>query len=195
VTQPTPAFPADVEAVLDQLAANTAAARRLGGELSEAQLTWQPAPGKSWSVAQCLQHLARTSGPYCAAMRAALREAAAHRAPLRQGPYRPGLLVRQFLKSLEPPVNLKLPAPDEIQPAARPAGARALDEFLRSQEEVCAVVREAAPFDWNRVEFPNPFLRLFSLAFGAGPAIIAAHNRRHLWQAEQLRRLPGFPPA
>jgi hypothetical protein len=33
----------------------------------------------------------------------------------------------------------------------------------------------------------------FSIATGL--FVIAAHDRRHLWQAEQVKQAPGFPSA
>ena len=65
--------------------------------------------------------------------------------------------------------------------------------FLHSQEDMRRVVRESADLDLNRIRFRNPFIGFLRFTVGAGLLIIAAHNRRHLWQAEQVRRAAGFP--
>ncbi len=40
--------------------------------------------------------------------------------------------------------------------------------------------------DLNRIRFKNPFVHLLSFTVGTGLLIILAHDRRHLWQAEQV---------
>ena len=52
-----------LQTIADEAERNTATARRLFSELSEAQLNWKPAPEK-WSIAQCLEHLAVTSSKF-----------------------------------------------------------------------------------------------------------------------------------
>jgi hypothetical protein len=56
-----------------------------------------------------------------------------------------------------------------------------------------SVVRDGAELDLNRIRFHNPFVATLRFTVGAGLLIIAAHNRRHLWQAEQVRQAAGFP--
>jgi hypothetical protein len=68
-----------------------------------------------------------------------------------------------------------------------------LQRFLRSQGDVRAVIHEGAGLDLNRIRFHNPFIGLLRFTVGAGFLIVAAHDRRHLWQAEQVRQSAGFP--
>ena len=56
-----------------------------------------------------------------------------------------------------------------------------------------AVLRKAAGIDLNGTRFVNPFLSLIRFSMGSGFQIIAAHERRHLWQAKQVRGRAGFP--
>jgi hypothetical protein len=57
------------------------------------------------------------------------------------------------------------------------------------------LIAECATFDPNAARFPNPFVSGLNWTIGAGLRIIAAHDRRHLWQAEQVRHRPDFPTA
>src|SRR5438270_7597098 len=59
--------PQDAEDLLNQLDAIEHDAEGLSAGLRETAGTWHPAPG-SWSVAECLEHLAITNGVYLAAM-------------------------------------------------------------------------------------------------------------------------------
>jgi hypothetical protein len=183
--------PPDLKAILDDIEKSDQEARRIIAGLSEVQVNWQPRDA-AWSMAQCLDHLARANTVYAAALRAAVVDARAARKP-RRGPIQPAWFSRFFIRTLEPPPKRKLRAPKKIVPASRIAAHEALGAFLGSQEEVRAVVREGAGLDLNRIRFHNPFIGFLRFTVGAGLLIIAAHNRRHIWQAEQVRQSAGFP--
>ena len=55
------------------------------------------------------------------------------------------------------------------------------------------LIADAADVDINRATFPNPFLKIIRMRVATALQILAAHDRRHLWQAEQVRMAPGFP--
>jgi len=160
--------------------------------LTDEQANWQPSPA-SWSIAQCLDHLARGSVLYAAALRDAVTRTKAA-GKLRRDPVRPGgWLSGYFIRTMEPPPKQKMRAPKKIVPASRIGAREVLDAFLRTDENVRAVVHEGAHLDLNRIRFKNPFFGFLYFTVGTGLLIMAAHNRRHLWQAEQVRQSAGFP--
>jgi rubrerythrin len=71
--------------------------------------------------------------------------------------------------------------------------AELIEEWRRAQTEVDAILREAAGIDLNATRFVNPFFSLIRFSVGTGFQAIAAHERRHLWQAERVREKAGFP--
>ncbi len=73
-------IPLDLQAILDDLDNSDREAREVIGGLSDVQANWQPRE-TAWSVAQCLDHLARAGTQYSAAM----REAITSRAPRKSG--------------------------------------------------------------------------------------------------------------
>jgi DinB family protein len=190
-TSPSRELPPDLKAILDDLDKSDAEARRIIGGLSDAQANWQPRES-AWSIAQCLDHLARGNALYAGVLRAAVGESRAA-TKLRRGPIQPGWLSGIFIRSLEPPPKTKMRAPKKIVPASRANKDEVLQAFLRSQEEMRDVIRESADLDLNRIRFRNPFFGFLRFTVGAGLMIIAAHDRRHLWQAEHVRRFSGFP--
>jgi hypothetical protein len=149
---------------------------------------WRAAP-ESWSVSECLDHLAIANHVYVGAMRPAALGART-RGRLRRGPARPGVIGRLFLAWMEPPVRprLKKKAPASIRPRSAPALAEALARFRSSQEEVRAFVREIADLDLAHVTFANPFVTGIRFSLATGLQVIAAHERRHLWQAWNVRK-------
>jgi hypothetical protein len=108
---------------------------------------------------------------------------------VRRGPARPGLVGGWFVSSLEPPVKplFKLKAPRTIRPRTGPALADAASAFLASHADVRAFVETYAGLDLSGVRFPNPFIRGVRFSLATGLHVLAAHERRHLWQAWRVR--------
>ena len=108
----------------------------------------------------------------------------------RRSPALPGLAGRVFIIALEPPVTIlfRMKAPRSIRPRVAPSLADAVASFLASQDEVRAFLRANANLDLARVRFRNPFLPGVRFSLATGLHVIAAHGRRHLWQAWRVRR-------
>src|SRR5262249_36526808 len=184
-------LPPHLKVVLDDLEKADRQARRIAAGLSDAQANWHPGE-TGWSVAQCLDHLSRANTAYAAALQEAVKEARSTKGPGLQ-PIQPGWFSRLVIRSFEPPPKRKLRAPKKIVPVAAISGQDALQNFLRSHEDVRAVIREGARLDLNRIRFRNPFIGFLRFTVGTGLLIIAAHDRRHLWQAEKVLECSGFP--
>jgi hypothetical protein len=158
--------------------------------LGEAAGTWRPAPD-AWSVAECLDHLATANRVYLAAMRPSA-ERALEGGRLRRGPARPGRIGGWFVAMLEPPVTTRRQkAPRKIVPRVGPALSDAAQAFLASQQDVRAFLHRYAVIDLAGVRFPNPFIAGIRFSLATGVHVIAAHERRHLWQAWNVRRAAG----
>lgn len=179
----------ELQALEDQFDAAEQDAQAVASGLSEEGGRWRPQMG-SWSVSECLDHLANTNRAYLLAMNpAALR---AHEyGSKRRGPALPGAGGRAFVWSLEPPVKplLKMRAPRSIRPREAPSLAEALASFQSSQDEVRAFLRTHEDLDLAGTAFPNPFLPGIRFSLATGLHVIAAHERRHLWQAWRVRRM------
>lgn len=156
--------------------------------LSDAHATWRAEPD-SWSVAECLDHLATSNRVYLRAMQAPADRALAG-GRRRRGPARPGLIGAWFVRLLEPPVTplFRGKAPQKIRPRPSPSLADALAQFLTSQREVVTFLQRYAELDLAGVLFPNPFIRGVRFRLATGLHVVAAHERRHLWQAWRVRR-------
>ena len=178
---------AELVALEEALAANERDAQTLVARLTEAQGSWRPAPG-SWSIAECLDHLAIANRVYLDAMTPPAARALAD-GRRRRRPALPGVIGRWFISSLEPPAKpfYRRKAPRLITPRDAPL-ADAVAAFLASRDDVRAFVRRYADIDLAGVRFPNPFVRGLRFSLATGLHVIAAHERRHLWQAWQVRR-------
>ena len=177
----------DIAALERAYAAVEDDARALLHGLSDAHGTWRAEPG-SWSVAECLDHLATSNRVYLRAMQPPADRAIAE-GRRRRGPALPGLVGGWFVRALEPPVRtlFRGKAPAQIQPRPSPPLADAHAQFFASQREVMAFLQAYADIDLAGVVFPNPFIRGVRFSLATGLHVIDAHERRHLWQAWRVR--------
>ncbi len=183
-------LPPDVTAIRDELSALSPRARALCAPLDDDALH-APAPNGGWSVALCLEHLVVSATVYPARIREAL-EAARAAGRFRRGPIRPGWLSRAFLRQLEPPVRQKLTSPAAIRPAAgRASREELLGRFDRAHAQAIELLERNADLDLGGIRFRNPLVAWLPWTTGVGFRILAAHGRRHLWQAEQAAASVG----
>jgi hypothetical protein len=181
-------LPPELAELAAQLAANERDAAELVAGLGQERGTWRPSPG-AWSVAECLDHLATANRVYLAAMvPMALR--ARQRGRLRRGPALPGWVGGWFARSLEPPPKpmLRMKAPKKIRPRVGPPLAEASADFTREHAAAAAFLHEHADLDLAGIHFPNPFIPGVHFSLATGLHVIAAHERRHLWQAWRVRK-------
>jgi hypothetical protein len=184
---PTTPFPHDLQQFWDDLEAADRRAAELSARLTDEEFFWQPDEGRRWSVALCLDHLAVSNTVYSASMAEAVAEARS-RGWSRRGPAAPGMFGRMFANSLEPPVKRRTRAPGKIQPKLARSRAEILNAFKTAHDRVRELLRAAAMLDVNRATFRNPFIGLVRVKVATGFQVISAHDRRHLWQAEQVEQ-------
>jgi len=179
-------LPAELRELNEQLDAAEREVHALVAGLSREQGTQRPAAG-SWSVAECLDHLARANRVYLSAMQGPATRAQT-RGSRRQRPALPGWIGGLFVRSLEPPARWwsRLKAPRSIRPDAVPL-AEAFADFTASQTDVREFLRQHGALDLAAIRFPNPFVPGIRFSIATGLHVITAHERRHLWQARRIR--------
>jgi hypothetical protein len=180
-----PIMTPDIQLLEDQLASVSSEAAAFPTHLTPEQGARRPA-ANSWSVAECLDHLAVTNRIYLRAMKTAA-EQGRKQGKTRREPMRPGKIGGWIANAMEPPVKpaRRMPAPKSSRPRISPPFADALNSFSVSQNELSDFLQKSADLDLNGILFVNPFLRMLRLSLTTGFTIILAHERRHLWQAKQ----------
>jgi hypothetical protein len=194
----SPSAPAGLACSPEQYAAelqrqNEHAAVLING-LTKAALNWQPNGGASWSIGQCLEHLTATNTVYLAAMNEGI-EAKKVPLPPSSGVFASkGWFSRYFIQSMEPPPKRKFRASRKVMPARSDhQGDLLLTGFLTAQQNIAEFVANFGDVDLGRIRFRNPFIRGVRFTVSTGLLLIGAHNRRHLWQAERVKKSAGFP--
>jgi hypothetical protein len=159
--------------------------------LADEQFTWKPAPNK-WSIAECLEHMNATARSYLPAIDEGIADAIRHGA-YAEGPFRYNLVGRIFSHLLEPPVRLRLRASEDKQPGPHRPKRETLAGFRAYQVQYVDRLRQANGIDLSRSCVRSPIASWIRIPLGSAFASMAAHERRHLWQARKITQMEGFP--
>jgi hypothetical protein len=150
------------------------------------QLTTQPEAVK-WSIAQCILHLNVTASVMQPLMEKAIAQAK-HDNQVGTGPFNLGAKGRLLIWIAEPPPKFRMPAPPHLRPPARiDDPLKLVPEFLKAQDEWERLIRESAGLDLAKIKVGKRFSP-FRARFAAALPWMMAHQRRHLLQAENVKR-------
>jgi len=165
-------------------------ASELTAALTDAQFNWRPSP-KHWSISECLSHLNVADGIDLEKVRGEIERA--HAAGLYgKGPFRYSFFSRRFVKFMDAPPGLKVPAPRVYTPNSGEPKNKVVPEFIRIHDELLDLVARSNGLDLASIKIPAP-AGPFKFSLGQHFALIAAHDRRHLWQAWEVRKNGNFP--
>jgi hypothetical protein len=167
--------------LVDQIISVSFEARKLVAGRSVSDLNWRP-EATSWSVAECLDHIAQTTFAFLPPIKEAIASAPAlstNRA------LRTGILAGLFVRNLAPPYRIRLKVLPPIAPQCKEFDS-AWSRFLEAQSQLIETVRSARGLAVDRVKVKSPiYARLSYNVYGA-LCILAVHERRHLWQVERI---------
>jgi len=183
----------EIERLLYQVKVIEEEATGLFDGLSQSQFNWHPTPG-SWSLGQCFDHLNITAKKYLDNLEAAIA-AARSGGQLGEGPYVYGFLGRMFQRMTLPPVKRRFSAPAVFRPAADKKMDAVVNEWSQVHDRMKKVIESANGIDLQRVKVASPASNLLKISLGMGFWILTAHEKRHLWQARNVRNAKGFPSA
>jgi hypothetical protein len=182
---------AELEGYSDQLQSVRQDATGLMSGLSEAQFNWQPAPGR-WSMAGCFDHLNKAASQlFIPKIDAAVATARAKN--LRNdGPFAYSAFERWCVKTNDAPPKMRFKAPKAVQPSPHLSLEDVRLQFLHWQDQLSSKLRAADGLDLARAreKSPIPFVKW---SLGAFFQLMLAHERRHTFQARQVRQHPDFP--
>jgi hypothetical protein len=126
---------------------------------SPEQLLWRPPEG-GWSIAECIEHVARVNSQYLPPMKAAIakgKESAVDKNYL----FSPGgWFSAAFLRRIGPRVTIKFKAPGKIRPVSVEP-EQAFQELRRGHIEIQEMLAGTAQLDLNRIRFKNRLFRFY----------------------------------
>jgi len=177
---------ASLASVRNELDANTSRLHALVDTMDEAAWRTKPGAGR-WSVAECTEHLNITASAYVPLLDNALKEGRARGLTNPGGSNRLGLLGWLLVRYLEPPVRRRrrtMTGP-AFMPAMVEPKAKVVTEWEQLHRELISLLGEGDGLALSKIKVPSPFNSKLNYSVYAAYRVLAAHERRHLWQAEQ----------
>ena len=143
-----------------------------------------PPAARSWSVAQCLDHLNHSSDAYFPIWQHVISAAGPRSAEL-NAPYKVDFWGRLLSWILEPPPRTRSRTPPVFEPEDSIDLAHVLDGFLDRQQRIIATLRRCRGRAVDQIKIASPADRRIRYSIWSSFVILVAHQRRHLWQAQQ----------
>lgn len=161
-------------------------ARQIAGNLTVNQLRQRPQAGK-WSIAECLVHLNLSSEAELVVLDGLFARTTKEKSS-NEAKYKMDLLGRFLKWMLEPPMMWwsKIKTTKEFQPTNIESVEQALPNFLDLQEQLKTRVEKANGLPLDKIKVASPFNSKIRYNLLSCFTLILAHERRHLWQAEQV---------
>jgi hypothetical protein len=136
----------------------------------------------SWSVAECLDHLTQTTRTFLPAIEAAMAAAPKLKIDRR---LRTGILPSLFIRHLNPPYRIRFKVLPQLAPHS-PDASTALASFIESQSQLLMILNSAAGLAIDKVRIKSPVYGRISYNIYGALRMLAAHQRRHIWQISQI---------
>jgi len=179
------------KSVITDLESISEDARGAFGHLNGAQLNWK-ADEKSWSVAQCLDHLITINSLYFPIFE-----------KMKSGPventflekYSPlsGFFGRHLIKAMGPENPKKMKTAKIAYPSASEIDAAIVETFAQHNRELGANLANIASDVDLKTTITSPLAGFVTYSLDDCLTILVVHERRHLLQAKRVREADGFP--
>ncbi|MEJ7622552.1 MAG: DinB family protein [Pyrinomonadaceae bacterium] len=160
------------------------------GSLNVDQLNWKPAE-KSWSVAQCLDHVIKTNHEFDAEFE---KLASGTRQNSFWENYSPfsGWAGRFLVGAVsEDSKKAKAPTQRIVPPSNVDSGI--VEEFASEIAGVNKKVEACDGVDREKTVVTSPFLRVFTYKLDDALTVLVEHSKRHVRQAKRVMAATGFP--
>jgi hypothetical protein len=145
---------------------------------TEEAVLLNPSTTGGWSIAQCLWHLNSYGHYYLPLIGDKMKTA---RQPA--STFVSTWLGRYFIKIMLPETGKKYKAFKDHVPPPQLNAYEEVAEFIRQQETLLRLLKQAKQTDMNRVKIPISISPLLRLRLGDVFQFIVAHDERHLQQA------------
>jgi hypothetical protein len=167
--------------LLEQILNATHDAEKLVAGRNKADLNKSLERG-SWSVAECFAHLAQTTRAFLPVISQAIAAAPNLTA---NRPLRTGTLAELLIRNLEPPYRLRYKVPTQIAPEVQDFEV-SWQGFVESQSQLSETVLSATGLAIDRMKITSPVYARISYNVYGALRMLVAHQRRHIWQVQQI---------
>ena len=181
-----------VEQLTNELKKSADDAKATFGELNAEQLNWKPAP-KSWSIAQCFEHLITTHSLYFPLFE---KLASGNVKQSVWESYSPlsGFFGRFLIKSLRPENAKPMKTTSKAYPSASEISGEIIDRYVEHQSQMIDAIKKLpSDIDPAKKIVTSPLMGLVTYSLADCYEILAVHGPRHFNQAKRVMESERFP--
>jgi hypothetical protein len=162
------------------------------GGLSAVQLNWKPSE-KSWSIAQCLDHLIVLHSLYFPIFER-LEKGSAKASFWEKASPLSGFFGRTLIRSLRPENQTKVKSRPKAFPSASEIDGEITRRFVEHQHQMIDHLRKI-PIgqDPAKTIITSPLMGFITYSLEDTFTILVIHCQRHFLQAKGVTQLAGFP--
>ena len=157
------------------------------GDLNDDQFNLRPQE-KSWSVAECFDHLNTTWDLYKDRIQTSIEENKSNDAKNNDN-YKPRFLFKKSTTIMEPPYKFKMKTFDMFIPNEKLGKDETLEQFNKGIDMYFELIERSENIDIKRAIVISPVSSRIKFQLGELFPFLAAHARRHIWQAENIKKL------
>jgi hypothetical protein len=139
---------------------------------------------QAWSAAECISHLSLSTELFLPVLKKTIEDARTRNLVSTRAP-KMDLIGRVLRWFLEPPIRQKVKTKAPFVPRSVRAKAEAFGEFAALQSKLAELLSAARGLDLAKIKMPSPFDKRVRFNLYSAFLVLVAHQRRHLWQAEQ----------
>ena len=162
------------------------------GGLSTEQLNWKPAE-KSWSIAQCFDHLITTHSLYFPEFERMANGKAEMSFWEKYSPLS-GFFGRYLIKSLDPKNPKKMKTTAKAFPSASEIDGGIIERFSGHQDKMIEYLQKLpSDLDPAKTIVTSPLMGFVTYSLADTLTFVPMHCRRHFNQAKRVMEAEGFP--
>ncbi len=159
--------------------------------LTAAQLNWKPSE-KSWSIAQCLDHIIVSNETYFAQLETVINNRWQN-SFYQNIPLLPKFWGSMIMKGVSPDSKRKSKTFKVFYPASSGIPVTIVKELASHNQTLKGFMEKSSHANLGRIVFTSPASKLITLRLKDVFKILTNHEERHLLQAKRVKETAGFP--
>ena len=181
-----------IQQITNELRKSADDAKATFGSLTAEQLNWKPAP-KSWSIAQCFDHLITMHSLYFPLFEK-LGNGNAKQTFWESYSPLSGFFGRFLIKTLRPENVKPMKTTSKARPSSSEIGGDIIDRYVENQNQLIEAIKKIPPsVDPAKTIVTSPLMGLVTYSLDDCYEIIAVHGPRHFNQAKRVLENAEFP--
>jgi hypothetical protein len=159
--------------------------------LNEEQLNWKPSP-KTWSVAECLEHLIVNNTNYFKTFDALIKGTYRKTFWHRTSPFT-NFFNKKLLEFTAAEAKTKVKAPPSFSPSSSVFDKNIIPRFLDQQKILAQYFDKLEPIASKKIIISSPLSGLITFHLNTVLTAFVNHEQRHINQADKILHHPQFP--